>query len=569
VENTPSQMLGQWQRLLASLSLKQKISIGVAAAAVIAGLIGFSRWRQEGDFKPLYNSMQADDAGAVLEKLKESGVEYRLTENGSTILVPSARLAELRLQLAGAGLPKTGRIGFELFDKTNFGATEFTEHINYRRALEGELERSIKSVGEVEQARVHLTFPKESVFLEAQTPAKASVLLKLRPSARLTPQNVVAITHLVSSAVEGLTPEAVSVLDMRGNLLSRPARAADMAELSEGALEYRQRIERDLLTKINTTLEPLLGPERFRAAVSVECDFTSGEQSEETYDPEKSVMTSSQKLEETTTSGSSGGVPGVGSNLPRPVPRAPNSAAGVTRRSESINYQTSKTVRRIKLPQGGIKRISASILLDQDVRWEGNGPKRQKVLVPKSPESLKSIRELVSGVVGFTPDRGDQLIVESLPFETTVQVTDAPSVPPAQAPARPAPFAVPLYVWAGAGGAVLLIVIALIARKLLSRGKSKKIATTVPQLEGSANGAAAERAQAPALPSAADVKRQLEEQAENRAKAVEEAHRALTVPSAAPTKAEALREFLRENAKKDPVTAANILRTWLQENPSS
>ena len=138
------------------------------------------------------------------------------------MLVPSAKLAELRLGMAAAGLPKTGRIGFELFDKMNLGATEFTEHINYRRALEGELERSVMSLAEVEQARVHLTFPKDSVFLEAQQPAKASVLVKTRPGARLAPQNVVAIYHLVASAVEGLAPDAVSVLDMNGNLLSRP-----------------------------------------------------------------------------------------------------------------------------------------------------------------------------------------------------------------------------------------------------------------------------------------------------------------------------------------------------------
>src|SRR5262249_5576295 len=153
---------------------------------------------------------------------------------------PSARLAELRLSMAAAGLPKTGRMGFELFDKANLGATEFTEHVNYRRALEGELERSVMSLAEVEQARVHLTFPKESVFLDSQQPAKASVLVKVRPGARLAPQNVVAVSHLVASAVEGLSADAVSVLDMNGNLLARP-RAPEMLDgpaPSEAALDY-------------------------------------------------------------------------------------------------------------------------------------------------------------------------------------------------------------------------------------------------------------------------------------------------------------------------------------------
>ncbi len=173
----------------------------------------------------------------------------------------------MRLSLAAAGLPKTGRIGFELFDKANLGATEFTEHINYRRALEGELERSIEALAEVEQARVHLTFPKDSVFLDAQQPAKASVLVKIRPGAHLPPQNVLAIDHLVSSAVEGLSPDSVSVLDMNGNLLGRPkpAGSLDGPEPSEAVLDYRHHIEADLLSKINATLEPLLGANSFRA----------------------------------------------------------------------------------------------------------------------------------------------------------------------------------------------------------------------------------------------------------------------------------------------------------------
>ena len=237
---------------------------------------------------------------AIVQKLKESGVEYRLPEEGGMVLVPSARLAELRINMAAAGLPKTGRIGFELFDKTNLGATEFTEHINYRRALEGELERSVMSLAEVEQARVHLTFPKDSVFLESQQPAKASVLVKLRPGSRLAPQNVQAIDHLVAAAVEGLSPDAVSVLDMNGNLLGRPRPPGtlDGPEPSEAALDYRHHVEADLLAKINSTLEPLLGAEKFRANVSVDCDFTGGEQSEEIFDPAHSVMSSSQRTED-------------------------------------------------------------------------------------------------------------------------------------------------------------------------------------------------------------------------------------------------------------------------------
>ncbi|MGB9456905.1 MAG: flagellar basal-body MS-ring/collar protein FliF [Bryobacteraceae bacterium] len=170
-------------KIFANLTLRQRVTIGLMLVAVAAGLYALVHWQKEADFKPLFTDLAPEDAGAIVQKLKESGVEYRLPESGGTVLVPSARLAELRLTMATQGLPRSGRIGFELFDKANLGATEFTEHVNYGRALEGELERSIICLAEVEQARVHITFPKESVFLDSQEPAKASVLVKIRPGA--------------------------------------------------------------------------------------------------------------------------------------------------------------------------------------------------------------------------------------------------------------------------------------------------------------------------------------------------------------------------------------------------
>src|SRR3984885_4511009 len=280
-------MIDQIKRLLESLTWKQILSLVLAAAAVIGELAVFSRWNRERDFRPLYSSLAPEDAAAVLAKVRESGSEFRLSENVSLVLVPSGRVAELRLQLAAAGLPKSGRIGFELFDKTTFGMSDFAEQVNYHRALEGELERSVMSLGAVEQARVHITFPKESLFLDSRQPAKASVLVKLRPGAQLAPGNVAAICQLTASAVDGLLPEAVSVVDTRGNLLNRARKPAspDDPEPSEEAIEYGQNLEHEVLAKINRTLEPLLGADKFRATASVECDFTNAEQSEDTYDP--------------------------------------------------------------------------------------------------------------------------------------------------------------------------------------------------------------------------------------------------------------------------------------------
>lgn len=560
----------QIRKLLASLSLRQKLTLLAAAVAVAGSLVLLTRWRHERDFRPLYSGLSAEDAAAVVEKLRAAGVEYRLAENGSAVLVPSARVAELRLELAAAGLPRSGRIGFELFDRTNFGATDFTEQVNYRRALEGELERSVMALSEVEQARVHITFPKESVFVEARQPAKASVMVRLKHGARLPPASVQAICYLVASAVEGLNPEAVAVLDMRGNLLNRARQSSGSEEeLSEAALEFRQRLEKDLLAKIHSTLEPLVGPEKFRAGVSVECDWTSGEQSEEIFDPARTVVISSQKTEDLVGAGQAAGIPGTASNLPRPIARPETAASGATRRSETLSYQASRTVRRTRLPQGTIKRMSIAVLLDQDLRWEGVGPKARRILEPPSPERLKVIREVIAAATGFNADRGDQLILESLPFENTLNQPppEAPAAPEQRAPTSPLPAwlqALPIQnpILLGAAAAGILLVLLLLAWSLLRRRKRASVelpqalpgGTTPPALAGVS---AAEAAQ--------NFEAQLAEQAARKEQLEAEALSALKLPPVTSKKTEVLTKHLSETVKKDPSAAAQILRSWLYE----
>jgi flagellar M-ring protein FliF len=547
----------QLKKLLTNLSVMQRVTIVAAALAAGVGLFAFVRWKRESDFRPLYVTLASEDAGAVVQKLKEGGVDYRLSENGASVLVPSARVAEMRLEMAAAGLPKSGRIGFELFDKTNFGATEFVEHINYRRALEGELERTVMSLAEVEQARVHVTFPKESVYLESRQPAKASVVVRLHAGARLVPQNVLAIEHLVASAVEGLSPESVSVLDVRGTLLSRPraAAAADGAESSDRLLEIRQGIERDLVAKINGTLEPLLGSEKFRAGASVECDFSSGEQSEEIYDPTRSVMVSSQKSEDTSNTGGAAGIPGTASNLPRPAPRPAAALAGTSRRTESIAYQSSRTVRHTKMPQGTVKRMSLSVLVDQTVRWEGQGTKMHHVLEQPSPEKLKSIRDLVAAATGFSTERGDQLIVESLPFEATLNLEPPNAGPIGSKPSGTLPVNLPPWLnrilenrtWL-TGAAVVIGFLFVAIRRVSVKFFSRKSTTTPP-------------ATPPAVESPTDERRlaELEEldlQSQLNAAAIKEAA----------LKSDVLIKRLRNTVGKDAPLAAHIVRGWIDES---
>jgi flagellar M-ring protein FliF len=554
--------MGQITNLINGLSLKERISIVAAALAVIAGIVCFVHWKHEGDFRPLYTSMAPEDAAGVVQKLRETGVEYRLSDNGGSVLVPSEKLAESRLALAAAGLPKTGRIGFELFDKSNFGATEFVEHINYERALEGELERSVMSLEEVEQSRVHLTLPKESVFLDQQQPAKASVMVKLRPGAQISAQNVLAVTNLVASAVEGLTPDSVSVVDMDGTLLSRPKRtsAGDVSQVTSEALEVRQQVEKDLVAKINETLEPLLGAKRFRAGASVDCDLTSGEQQEETLDPTHSVMVSSQKTEDVSEhpTATSSGIPGTASNLPQTASAAGKSANGTSRRTENVTYQTSRIVRNTKIPQGVIRRMSLAVLVDQAVRWEGKGSARQRVLIPPTPETLTTIKSLVAAVTGFNADRGDQLIVETLPFESSLNAEPPAVFRPVAVPAgKVAPWLefVTKYrdMWVPAGlGLVIVLTLARFVFRFARRAPLAKAVGIPGELEGPAArteyrpvvaGAAAEIAGAAAPAPAAS-----------------------TSALAAAGDNNELSERVRMVAKREPDLTANVLRMWLQES---
>lgn len=556
--------MDQLRKLISGLSLLQRISVLAAAALVVAGLVTFSHYRHEGDFRPLYTAMAPEDAATVVQKLKESAVEYRLADNGGTVLVPSGRLAESRLALAAAGLPKSGRIGFELFDKNNFGATEFVEHINYQRALEGELERSVMSLAEVEQARVHLTLTKESVFLDQQEPAKASVMVKLRAGAQISPQNVIAVTNLVASAVQGLSPEAVSLVDMDGNLLSKPRKkaAADGSEITSESLEVRQQIERALVTKISATLEPLLGPNRFRAGASVDYDLTSGEQQEETLDPAKSVMLSSQKTEEGADHPVSGGIPGTASNLPNPPANARNkTTSGVSRRTENITYQTSRTVRTTRIPQGVVRRMSLAVLVDQAVQWEGDGATRKKLLVPPTPETLKTIRDLVAGVTGFNEERGDQLIVESLPFESSLNAQPPPSAHPTGS--KPAvketrlseflnryPLALPASV-----GLVVLLGLAFGIFRMVRKPKHKRAsAESTDHLELPAGSSASGP---PSLPGTegAPANIDLSPQAQQLAAGAQ-----LTESDR-----DQLADRIRQVTKRDPAATASVLRMWLQD----
>jgi flagellar M-ring protein FliF len=562
--------MNQIRKLIASLTLRQQITIGVVVVLVGLAMWWLTRWNHERDFKLLYTNLAPEDAGAVMQKLHEENIEYRVDDTGGGLRVPSEKVAELRLKMASAGLPKTGRIGFELFDKNNFGLTEFAEQVNYRRAIEGELERSITALTEIERARVHISLPKDSVFLEARQEAKASVVVSLRAGARLSPQNGAAITYLVASAVDRLSPEQVTVLDTRGNLLIRPHKAsADPgADQPEAALEYRQTMERDLVRKINATLEPLLGAEKFRAGASVDVDYTSADQSEESYDPSRSAMVTAQKTEDASGALQQAGMPGTASNLPRPPARPAATGGGMTRKTENITYQTSRTVRRTRIPQGAVRRMSLSVLVDQNLRWEGRGPKARRILEPPSQAKLKSIRDLVAAATGFIETRGDQLIVETLPFESTLGVEPpgelVPAAPPDASIKGLPPWlqkyvnGMPLGMLIGGGLAIGIMAIAPIVVLLMRRRRKPKEGEVAAGRELPA-GAAAGAAEA----TFAD---QLASRAANQERLDAEALLALKFPPPGTKKSDILTKHLKRSVQQDPAVSAQLLRTWLHEN---
>ena len=583
--------MDQAKKLLGALTPRQIATILIVAIAVVGGVMGLLRWQRESGLKTLYSGLAPEDASAIVQKLHEGGVDYKIVNNGTELLAPEDKVPELRLEMAGLGLPKTGRIGFEIFDKTNFGITDFAEHVNYRRALEGELERSVMAISDVQQARVHVTLPKDSVFTDAREPAKASVLVGLRPGTRLSSANVIAITNLVSSAVEGLAPESVSVVDMNGNLLSRPRREGltDGTQITEAVLEYRQAIEHDVAAKINSTLEPLLGPDKFRTGVSADIDMTSGEQSEETFDPSKSVMVSSQKTEDSSgTTRTSTSAPGTASNLPpqqsapsntpQATPPAatppaqpgqpgaaqtpaaqPTAARGgnttsSTRRSESITYQTSRITKHLKLPQGTIKRLSIAVLVDQGSRMEGQGAQAHRVPIAPDPDKLKAIQTLVGTLVGLDATRGDQLTVEALPFDTSMNLEPGSL----GAPAQKKPDEVlsietlkkkPALLWGSVAGVVLLIgLVSFVLARLMRGGKGSASVETreaLPVVDTYAG--------LPAGPAGA-------------ATPIGEPSR---LPALMPSRTEVLLNQLTENSRNNPEAWANVLRSWLAEEETS
>jgi flagellar M-ring protein FliF len=421
------QLLSRLKALGGSLSTRQLASLVAAVVAVAALVGGTSWWVTRPTYTLLFEDMDQAAAAEVVAKLDAQKIRYELAPGGRGVRVPTTQVDRLRLDFSAEGLPSSGRIGFEIFDRTAFGQTEFLEHVNYRRALEGEIARTISTISEVSSARLHIAMAKDSLFGAREQPAKASVILKLRnPGRPLAPATVTGITNLVAASVEGLRPEAVVVMDSFGRPLARPP-ADDEAPLGAAQAERQRSMERDLSERLVTLLEPVVGDDRVRVNVAVRLSAASEEQTEEKWDPTQPVIRSRQLTTDGTVGSAVGAVAGARGNLPPtataegvppPTPPAPVLTSGGGRGSETTNYEISRTTRHTVKPSGDVARLSVAVILDDElvVKKDANGTTARSTRARK-PEELQKIQGLVAAAVGLDTNRGDQLTVENIAFD--------------------------------------------------------------------------------------------------------------------------------------------------------
>ncbi|MDN7182021.1 flagellar M-ring protein FliF [Caballeronia sp. SEWSISQ10-4 2] len=402
-------------------------------AVVVAGLV---MWSRQPDYRVLFSNLSDRDGGAIVAALQQGNIPYKIAESGGAILVPSDAVHETRLRLASQGLPKNGSVGFELMDNQKFGISQFAEQVNYQRALEGELEKTIASISSVREARVHLAIPKPSVFVREKELPTASVMLNLYPGRALDEGQILAIQHMVSSGVPDMPVKNVTIVDQDGNLLTQQSTANG---LDASQLKYVQQIERNTQGRIDAILAPLFGAGNAHSQVSADIDFSKLEQTAESYgpnaNPQNTAIRSQQSSESKDGGGASvGGVPGALSNQPPAAASAPIDAAASgadaktapvnVRKDTTTNYEVDRTVRHYEQPMGGIKRLSVAVVVNYQKQVDAKGI---ATMQPLSADKLTQVQQLVKDAMGYDEKRGDSVNVVNSTFLTdTTVVPDVP-----------------------------------------------------------------------------------------------------------------------------------------------
>jgi flagellar M-ring protein FliF len=561
--------LEQIKTFFTRYTLQQKLALAGSAALVLVLLWVLVYFVNRVEYQTLYADLDPQEAQGIVQKLTELKVPYELGADGRTVKVAADKIAEVRIQMASQGLPESGRIGFEIFDRTNFGLTNFQEQVNYQRALEGELARSIMTLAEVEATRVHLVLAKESLFQSSDDQTKASVILKLKNGRSLSATAASGIVNMVASAVKGLTAEKVVLIDYRGKILSRNGSEGG---LSAQQLDARQKLETELAAKIVQILEPAVGQGKVRPQVSATMNFQQVEETVEQYDPKGSVVRSQEKQEDhQPKSERVGGIPGprnTQSANPANPAAAPAAGADATatnnpndnllKQKETINYEVSKAVRHVVNPVGKIERVSVAVLLDNHTKiTTGADGKEQISQEPRSPEELKKYHDLVAAAIGLNPDRGDQLTLENISFQSETELIDTkPTFLDKQGP----------LIMTGLRYLIIPIVFIILYLLFLRPVQKSVSASWAPAATALGAGRNVPRLTAGNLQTPMTVK-QLEAQLNGTALKDDYAgtpeREFLPLPT--PSKMDLIRKRVVEQASTDPETVARLVRVWLAD----
>lgn len=418
--------LQQIQAFLRGLTLGQRVVLVGGTLLVAAVVWGFTMFFSAGEYKPLFSGMSPADAQQLSVRLAGENISAQLSTDGTSVLVRADQIDKARLAAAAQGPISSGRLGFELFDKPNWSGSDFSEKVNYQRAVEAELERTIQTMNGVDSVRVHLVLPRDSLFADRERPAKASVVLKLRGS-RLTDQVAMPVTNLVASAWDGLSPQNVTVVTTDGQIPS-PGHGRMLAG-SAGNLE----LEALLAEKLVQTLSPVVGGDHIKSSITIDYDPTSGESTQELYDPNTIAVLSSQTSNETVGDLEPAGIPGTPSNTPNSQSNASAVAQAKTNsttqgiHSESKTFAVSHTTKHLLEPAGRIRKLAAAILVDDALDIKTENGKTQQNRRKRTPDEMKQIEDLAKAAIGFDAQRGDLFSLQNISF---VQVPPEVIVPP-------------------------------------------------------------------------------------------------------------------------------------------
>ena len=400
------QVLSQLSDTVRRMSTSQVVMLVAIVAGTIVGAIAFAGWIGKVNYQPLYTNLEATEAADITQYLAEKKIPYQIGPGGTSIEVPEKDLYTARLGLASQGLPHSGTVGYSIFDQTNLGMTDFLQKLNYRRALEGELGKTISSLREVQTARVHIVIPEERLFADQQQETTASVVLKLKHAGTLSKMQIAGITHLVASSVEGLKPGSITIVDYEGNLLSSSIGNDQLASLSSSQLEVAQTVERDLERKAQTMLDGVLGPGKSIVRVTAELNFQQYSKTSENYDPNMVAIRSEQKIENSDTS--------TKKKAETAEDKQDNQSMTTV-----TNYEVSKTVESVVNPVGQVKRLSVAVLLDgtyKEVPGSGGGT-LEKVYQPRPQSEIDRLTAIVKNAVGYSPERNDQVEMVNIAFD--------------------------------------------------------------------------------------------------------------------------------------------------------